>query len=634
MSCRTITRFVLTLSLLAMAVAMLGPAQSAFAQVDNPNLVFQLDSNVVTDTSVCFVLTANGAFTATPSGSSCPSGFQLVTFVPSSFGANIPTDDWDLIASGTSHASATSFIGPSTSPAEAINSNADSIFTGGGSKDISGIASWAWKNGKPQGKDDIEHAFAAAYTLSGIVNGSPGTCGGTSGVACDTGIYFGMTRFDNSGDATAGFWFFQDGNVGLSGGSLNGNKDPICSVGSGCPFSGHHSNNDLLIVSDFSQGGPITSIQAFAWKCSGTGATCDSTGSLQPASSLLTANITCNPTTGASDFCAISNATAGLSVPFGFVNKSGQTTADHGEILEGGLDLNVIFPGGLPCFSTFMAETRSSNSPTATLSDLTPPVSFPLCGASITKACTGAQFVNDATTGATTVQYSFSGTVKNTGIGALSSVCVTDTPGANLVAGSVSVVQPPECTTGSLAPGATTTYSGTFRTTAASSTEGNTATVNAVSAIGGGAISPASASWIVSPATQLPNACQPAPGPLTIDKTCTVAIVPINNILELQVQFSGTVTNNSGVQVTSLSVTDDPSATITLGKTTLNNGGSTTYSGSYIPSACSTNDKGVCAFSDTVSAQGSGGASTGTISSSSVGATCHVCPPGACSTSP
>ena len=631
MCCRTklCSRFFSLCSVLAMVVVLLGLSQAVLAQggVDDPSLVFQLEGNVTNESSICFLLNANGAFTATPP---CPSGFALVTF-----GAT--TDDWANIATPPNHAEATSYISPTTSPAEAINSNVDSIFTAGGSKDTLGISSgaWKWKNGKPQAKDDIEHAFAAAYTLPNVVNGVPGTpCGGANQTPCDTAVYFGMTRFDNSGAATAGFWFFQDGNVKLAGGTLNANQDPICSVGSGCAFSGHHTNGDLLIVSDFSQGGPIASIQVFKWSCSGTGATCDSTGSLV-SQSAITTNATCNPTSGSSPLCSITNGTAGLPVPFGFSNKSGQNTLDHGELLEGGVDLNVIFPNGLPCFSTFMAETRSSNSPTATLSDLTPPVSFPLCGASITKNCDSASFVNDPSTGATTVQYNFSGTVKNTGIGALTNVCVSDTPGSNYITGTLSLTQPPECSSGSLAPGATTTYSGNFQTTSASSTEGNVATVNATSS-GGTAISPASASWIVAPNTSLPPACIPSPGPLAITKSCSTAVIQgSSGHLEIKVNFSGTVTNNSGVQVTGLSVTDNPSTTITLGTTTLNNGASTNYSGSYFPSSCTPDTGngggGVCVFSDTAQAQGTGGAGTGTISSNSQSASCHLCPAGVCS---
>src|SRR6266487_5786015 len=42
-----------------------------------------------------------------------------------------------------------------------------SIFTSGGSKDPQDISSWLWKDGSSQPKDELEHAFAARYALSG-----------------------------------------------------------------------------------------------------------------------------------------------------------------------------------------------------------------------------------------------------------------------------------------------------------------------------------------------------------------------------------------------------------------------------------------------------------------------------------
>ncbi|PYQ57199.1 MAG: hypothetical protein DMF58_18870 [Acidobacteria bacterium] len=161
---------------IAVAVVVLGFSQRAvFGQgVDDPNGVFQLEGNAMKDASVCFPSLA-----APP----CSGGDTLVTF-----GAN--TDDWASLT----HALATTGI--ITDP----TGHADDILSGGGSKDIYDFSKWAWKqtaNTSVQAKDDIAHAFAAAYQLA---NGH-------------TAIYFGMDRFDNSGDATAGFWFLQDATV-------------------------------------------------------------------------------------------------------------------------------------------------------------------------------------------------------------------------------------------------------------------------------------------------------------------------------------------------------------------------------------------------------------------------------------
>src|SRR4051794_40893562 len=112
------------------------------------------------------------------------------------------THDWDQVFADNnvtpppvSGALATAFV------TDKVNSNTDDIFTGGGSKDTLGIQKgpWLFTASNPQAKDDITHAYAALYTDS---NGH-------------SILYAGLDRYDNSGDATAGFWFFRN-NVGES----------------------------------------------------------------------------------------------------------------------------------------------------------------------------------------------------------------------------------------------------------------------------------------------------------------------------------------------------------------------------------------------------------------------------------
>src|SRR6516165_2456571 len=144
------------------------------------------------------------------------------------------THDWDQVFAGTSSALATAFI------TDQVNSNADDIFTSGGSKDTQGIQNWLFKGGKPQGKDDITHAYAAAYTDPG--NGH-------------LLLYAGLDRFDNSGDSTAGFWFFAN-NIG---------QNPNVTMNGGHPFTGQHQDGDILLVSDFTVGGSVSTIKVFRW---------------------------------------------------------------------------------------------------------------------------------------------------------------------------------------------------------------------------------------------------------------------------------------------------------------------------------------------------------------------------------
>ncbi len=119
---------------------------------------------------------------------------------PLELDANVVTTtahDWDQVfndvvnGTSTSGAIAVSFV------TDAVNTTGDDIFTGGGSKDTLGIqqGQWLFTDSKPQAKDDITHAYAAMYTDPS--NGH-------------TILYAGLDRYDNSGDATAGFWFFRN----------------------------------------------------------------------------------------------------------------------------------------------------------------------------------------------------------------------------------------------------------------------------------------------------------------------------------------------------------------------------------------------------------------------------------------
>jgi hypothetical protein len=209
----------------------------------------------------------------------------------------------------------------------------DNIFTGGGSKDISGIQEGPWlsTSGKPQGKDDIENAFAALYKAP---NG-------------DDILYTGATRFDNSGNSTMGFWFFANAVSSTAGKNV--------------PFTGTHTNGDLLIIANFTQGGSVSTPAIYQWVGD------DATGHLSGPLA--------NVPAGAAD--AVVNSSS-ITLPWTFTNKAGVggNTALQGEFLEIGINLTGL--GLNPCFASFLAETRSSQSPSATLSDFVVG-SFPTC---------------------------------------------------------------------------------------------------------------------------------------------------------------------------------------------------------------------------------------------------------------
>jgi hypothetical protein len=307
---------------------------------------------------------------------------NATTGVLGTSGSTTTSHDWDQIfADAGSPATSGTFTQGATSAAVAgsfvtdkVNTTADDIFTGGGSKDTNGIQEgpWQFTDSKPQAKNDISHAYAAGYTDAS--NG-------------DLILYAGMDRFDNSGDTTAGFWFF---------------RNPV-GENTGGTFTGTHSDGDVLLVSDFSVGGSVSTIAVYRW----TGD--DSTGHLLNITALG------NPNT----FAIVNSAP--VSVPWAYMNKSGQTQPQAGEFLEEGVDLTALGLQG--CFSAFLVETRSSQSPTATLSDFALG-SFPLCSLS-SPQFNGLSKVGDPVT--------YPLTVTNTGAMPLFIQSVSDTVLGNIV---------------------------------------------------------------------------------------------------------------------------------------------------------------------------------------------------------
>lgn len=254
-------------------------------------------------------------------------------------------DDWDNVchqATGTGCSTTSNTNGATAvSWVAELNTNA-TIFTGGGSKDPQDINNWAWKDGAGglPDKDNLLHSFAARYnTTEGDV------------------LFFGSDRLDNSGDAQQGFWFFQNP-VGL------GNN----SVGGGSGFTGVHQTGDVLVISDFSNGGTTSTITVYKWdtSCKKTGGTC---GDANLRTLGTSTNAKCSTAAANDAFCGIVNPGT-ITMPWSFTDKSGTANngALNGEFYEGGINLTNLGLAG-ECFSSVASETRSSTSTTATLKD-------------------------------------------------------------------------------------------------------------------------------------------------------------------------------------------------------------------------------------------------------------------------
>ena len=214
------------------------------------------------------------------------------------------------------------------------------IFTGGGSKDPEQLSSWRHKNGSVPDKDEIINAYAAKYT------GSP------SG---DNIIAFGADRFDNSGTAFIGFWFFKDTVFAAADGRFR--KGPLATDALSA-----HQLGDVLVLIEFTNGGAVPTAKVFEWV--GTGGS-ESGGTLN--------DITTTAPIGS--VRSISNDVAqnipGSCPAWDYTPKGG--------VQGGPISINSFFEGAInidafpalagSCFSSFMVETRSSSVVTATLKD-------------------------------------------------------------------------------------------------------------------------------------------------------------------------------------------------------------------------------------------------------------------------
>jgi len=290
-------------------------------------------------------------------------------------------DDWDNICQSNS-STCTFQAGESASASSTAvaSSHVDdgsldaTIFTGGGSKDGGPIAGWLWKDGAGglPDKDNLLHAYAARYSKP-----KDATCPST-GATCEV-IYFGSDRYANDGDATQAFWFLQN-KVAANGGPDKGAN----------LFTGTHKDGDLLVISEFSNGGTTSTITVFRW----TGD--DATGSLTSLGG--GENKSCVVVPSPDPFCGIVNtSTTPTNAPWTFTDKVGSTDFRQGEFFEAGINISdpSINLGG-ECFASFVAETRASTSTTATLKDFVVG-GFQTCQAGMTTQVSNAGPVSPGT---------------------------------------------------------------------------------------------------------------------------------------------------------------------------------------------------------------------------------------------
>jgi hypothetical protein len=373
-------------------------------------------------------------------------------------------------------------------------------FSGGGSKDPNDVSQWAYTSTSTPNKDTLDAGYAAAYNQP------------------DFDIIFGADRLSPNGDANIGIWFFQE-SVCTSGGAF---------VQCGTTTAAHHINGDVFIVSAFVNGGGVSAIQAYVWDN-----TCAS-GIKNPSPGQCAAsNLKVLPTAGIA--FAITNSST--------VNATWASYATGNNLasplfFEGGLDISQAFAGGtVPCFASFLEETRSAQSPTAVLKDFLLGA-FPVCSMTLSKSCGTATVSSDGTT----ITYPVNGTVTNTGIGTLYNVQVLDTVGT-----TTKTVTPTSTT---LAAGASTTWSDS--STSGSTSQTDTASAQACTASG----CTTATVFSTNPSSVTVTCTLPVTNSITVSKSCSTTLQVSGNVVDVLVSYGGKVCNTGQSEVTNISLTD------------------------------------------------------------------------------
>lgn len=490
-------------------------------------------------------------------------------------------DDWDLLYGGK--------LNPPTVFTFVDDPAPQSIFTGGGSKDIYDISKWAWKDGSVPDKDNITNAYAASY-IAPADNANV-----TKG---DLLVYFGCDRFAVNGDAFLAFWFFQD-RITLKSST----------------FNGQHKTGDILVLVNFPQGANAKpAIKVAKWNPAKPTAAQNLelivSGDVPPGNGAV-----CTPDGNA---CATTNLTV-IPAPWPYTPKSGTPGFFPPQaFFEGGVNLTKLL-GSTPCFSSFLCESRSSEQFTAVLKDFVLG-EFPVCGISVTKACQVSRLTtkNDLTGKFFVV--TVTGEVTNTGGAVLPAgavLTVTDTPsdGNGFIPDNPQtiILQTP------LPEGGTVPFEWTFF----SNQNAPNNTVNASITFGGATVVAEPCNINCTPKLFIPD--------LTVDKTCTTKLVTVDDVLAVQVHVVITVKNTG--QVPLIVTATDPALNATTGNVLdhvlMAVGQEETIEKDYLPSATSPADVAApCTanFSDTVTAIGTSDIPTIPVLDPVIGtANCPLC---------
>ncbi|HLP35369.1 Ig-like domain-containing protein [Lacibacter sp.] len=230
------------------------------------------------------------------------------------------------------------------------NGVVDNQFTEG-SKDFFFANQLVWSISQTKSKNDIANGAAIIYNNT---------------------LYFAGDRTSNNGDAQIGFWLY-----------LNGTAPTT--IGGNNIFSPPHADGDVLVLADFTGGGRNATVLIYQWY---SGA-----NPLPPGTSIVP-NTNGNLRTSTLQGTVAENNDGQYAIPTGWSFPS--ATYDYNMFYEGQVDLTGLgFTGANLCNASFLLETRSSQSITASLDDfvggnfnITPPA-LVLTGSSVCIGNTG-----------------------------------------------------------------------------------------------------------------------------------------------------------------------------------------------------------------------------------------------------
>ncbi len=450
-----------------------------------------------------------------------------------------------------------------------------SIFTQGGSKDVSDVSKWKHTNGAVPDKDDITNAYAAAYT-------NPSDYGPHK--AGDLIVYFGLDRYANNGDANAGFWFFQNEvHAAPNGTFVDGAGNPAVHVALRDDPDSADPNKllpgDVFVIVKYPQGSnAIPIIKVYEWDPldadhDGNADPSETGGKFSPLDRVSTPDAGKCDQAGSALVCAITNLGNLPAPPAGwnYTPKAGSGVPFE-SFYEGGINMTQVL-GSTPCFASFLAETRSSESQTAQLKDFVL-ASFPVCGIDVTKDCSA-----QLNTSGTAVDVTFDGILDNTGGSSYIAYLKDDQSGSSIDDVCVDLGEP-GCADDAPVPGlvlqsdgsayfpltggAIVRYEGSYSISGVP----NPPLVDIVSALAFGTTGNVPASGaepnpalvIVSDTASASCSFDVDLG-LTVVKNCSLAFINGDSV---ELTVSGTVTNTSDVPLSNVALSDVPFGSLTL----------------------------------------------------------------------